>query len=455
MNDDGHGVVTDSATREIGTSARSVGSLVAKQAERAKLSNISLPSAYRELGQQVFESGNRRDFPDLHDRIDEIVASIDHLNTEADGVEPADTLGAKAKAVLDSGKAAAKRKVLERTRSQAFIELGKAAFEHDDQHGTLASKKIAEVISRLAALDREIEELKRESSEGMKNLRTNPVVIGVLLVCFFPVGLFLVWRHPTWSRNQKLGWTGVLAAVLVMGMVLMAVQRQAALALLKDANDQWAAADQAAAVDLYQQVLENNWESLDSSQRRTALRRTIEFFIDRGNDEGARRWIEMAIDESEVPTFEDERANALLAEVRAEAKPMEAHAQSEVDDSPGGAPFDDSSSGSATSFKVSKGLFKGSVLVEVSSVISDEITLRDFGWDGGNLLFKLTMNEGFFPDSPSTNPWHYSVFDDAETKINGGTVIFPSSIRSGQTVRAEIFVGHDNKKAANRIMIHR
>lgn len=77
MNDDGHGVVTDSATREIGTSARSVGSLVAKQAERAKLSNISLPSAYRELGQQVFESGNRRDFPDLHDRIDEIVASID------------------------------------------------------------------------------------------------------------------------------------------------------------------------------------------------------------------------------------------------------------------------------------------------------------------------------------------------------------------------------------------
>jgi len=223
MNDDGHGVVTDSATREIGTSARSVGSLVAKQAERAKLSNISLPSAYRELGQQVFESGNRRDFPDLHDRIDEIVASIDQLNTDADGVEPADTLGAKAKAVLDSGKAAAKRKVLERTRSQAFIELGKATFEHDDQHGALASKKIAEVISRLAVLDREIEELKRESSEGMKKLRTNPVVIGVLLACFFPVGLFLVWRHPTWSRNQKLGWTGVLAAVLVMGMVMAAI----------------------------------------------------------------------------------------------------------------------------------------------------------------------------------------------------------------------------------------
>ena len=44
-----------------------------------------------------------------------------------------------------------------------------------------------------------------------------PLVIGSLLVFWFPIGLYLVWNHPTWSRTRKLVWTGCWATLLLLG----------------------------------------------------------------------------------------------------------------------------------------------------------------------------------------------------------------------------------------------
>ena len=59
-----------------------------------------------------------------------------------------------------------------------------------------------------------------QGDEGISKLITNPVVVGLSLLFCFPVGLVLVWRHPDWSRNQKLIWTGALLGLMVLGAML-------------------------------------------------------------------------------------------------------------------------------------------------------------------------------------------------------------------------------------------
>lgn len=59
-----------------------------------------------------------------------------------------------------------------------------------------------------------------QGDEGISQLITNPVVVGLSLLFCFPVGLVLVWRHPDWSRNQKLIWTGALLGLMVLGAML-------------------------------------------------------------------------------------------------------------------------------------------------------------------------------------------------------------------------------------------
>lgn len=45
----------------------------------------------------------------------------------------------------------------------------------------------------------------------------NPAVIVLLLIFFFPAGLFLMWRYTTWNRNLKLGITAALTIFVLIG----------------------------------------------------------------------------------------------------------------------------------------------------------------------------------------------------------------------------------------------
>ena len=48
----------------------------------------------------------------------------------------------------------------------------------------------------------------------------NPILIGVLLLLCFPFGLFLVWKHSSWTSKTKWIWTGAWAAAfMVFGMI--------------------------------------------------------------------------------------------------------------------------------------------------------------------------------------------------------------------------------------------
>jgi hypothetical protein len=44
----------------------------------------------------------------------------------------------------------------------------------------------------------------------------NPLWVGLAILFFFPVGLFLLWRHPTLSRNKTWWWVGGIWSFLVL-----------------------------------------------------------------------------------------------------------------------------------------------------------------------------------------------------------------------------------------------
>jgi len=45
----------------------------------------------------------------------------------------------------------------------------------------------------------------------------NPLIVGLLVLFCFPVGLYLLWVHPTWQARTKWIVTGVFAVVMLIG----------------------------------------------------------------------------------------------------------------------------------------------------------------------------------------------------------------------------------------------
>jgi hypothetical protein len=100
-------------------------------------------------------------------------------------------------------------------------------------------------------------------------------------------------------------------------------------------------------------------------------------------------------------------------------------------------------------YTVSKGFLKGALKVELSPTAATEISLKDFKVDGNRLVFLLTS----LARGGRTDPWHYSVFDIKGTKLESGAVMFRGAIGVGETVKSEVFIGHDNVSSAIRVFI--
>ena len=59
----------------------------------------------------------------------------------------------------------------------------------------------------------------KKTLHGRNALLENPLLIGVLLLPCFPVALYLVWKHSSWTNKTKWIWTGVWAAFMVVGVI--------------------------------------------------------------------------------------------------------------------------------------------------------------------------------------------------------------------------------------------
>lgn len=205
----------------LAVTTRSAGSLVTKQTTKAKLVNVTLPKAYRELGEEIYGKSEHRDeFPVLYSGIDEVNQTLSQLSNKSSEASPDETLSGRANALFDSAKRGVNRTIVEQRRSKLLGDLGRAAYEKYGASAGTNGPVIKETLTQIELLGTETAELSKSSSDGLAHAVENPLVVGLSLLLCFPLGLFLVWRHPVWSRNQKLVWTGAWCGLMVVGAML-------------------------------------------------------------------------------------------------------------------------------------------------------------------------------------------------------------------------------------------
>lgn len=162
----------------LGGRSKAAAQIIANQAERTKLTQITLPNAYRTLGRHVHGAGSLRvDFADTYGKIDALLADIAKLKATGPAV---DGVKKKVMAVAKAARNKTHAHALQVKLSHEYIELGKAAFEkHRDNSGPPnVVKPILNCLALLEALAAEIADVSK--SEPGAFLTPKRIAVGGL-----------------------------------------------------------------------------------------------------------------------------------------------------------------------------------------------------------------------------------------------------------------------------------
>lgn len=192
----------------------------------------------------------------------------------------------------------------------------------------------------------------------------NPLGVFLILLTCFPLGLYYVWRHPSWAGKQKITWTGSWLAFFILlfflpvvvqpvylfislftGLIVIWIQGHwtkrkrwvatgaASIAFFacvfavafihwkrdySEANRSWTAGEKAEAVRFYKHHLVNANSLAQAADRPTMFERVIEYEIEQGNTASAKGFIDMAESQKVRLSLNEPRARELLAEVQKE-----------------------------------------------------------------------------------------------------------------------------------------
>jgi len=175
-------------------SAKGAARYAAKQTERTKLVNLTLPSLYRSLGRHAFSSPDfRAEFPELFHQLDQVQAEQIKIKSQT-SVE-AKSFGDKAKAMTGQAMDAAQSQKLSFQQSSLFGALGKAVY---DKHGGVIEpqelvKHIADTVARLTMLDIELHAL--SSSRDGSWITPKRLAIAVVVAIILTILVLVVNRE--------------------------------------------------------------------------------------------------------------------------------------------------------------------------------------------------------------------------------------------------------------------
>jgi len=154
--------------------------IIANQAERTKLTQITLPNAYRTLGRHVHGAGSLRvDFPDAYGKIDSLLADIAKLTATGPAVEG---FKKKAMSVAKAAKDKTHAQALQLKLSHEYTVLGKAAFDKHSENSGPANvlQPILNCLALVEALAAEIADVSK--SEPGAVFTPKRIAIGGLAV---------------------------------------------------------------------------------------------------------------------------------------------------------------------------------------------------------------------------------------------------------------------------------
>lgn len=154
-------VVPETAKKQtLVEAAKGAAQYAAKQTERTKLMNLTLPPLYQALGRHAFSSPDfRAEFAELFQQLDQVKAEQSEINGRTPAA--AKSLGDKAKAMAGQAMQAAQSQKLSLRQSSLFGTLGKVVYDkHEAASGPQELvKPIADGVARLAMLDSDLETL--------------------------------------------------------------------------------------------------------------------------------------------------------------------------------------------------------------------------------------------------------------------------------------------------------
>jgi hypothetical protein len=149
------------ATSKVKSHARTAGKVAVLAAERTKISTVTLPIAYAELGEHCYCSRTHaEEFADLFAKLDAVQAGIAESgkSAEADG----DTIAEKAKAWAEQGMKFAQSQAQGVQAKTLFVQLGKACF---NRFGPEAGPE--DLVTRIQALRDRLSKLDAEIKTGV------------------------------------------------------------------------------------------------------------------------------------------------------------------------------------------------------------------------------------------------------------------------------------------------
>ena len=242
--------------RSVGESLKSAGTLVALQAERTKLVQITLPNAYVELGKVIFRDGSRRpEFENLFAELDRLDAEKKKVKSGAEGRPASQSFGDRAKSLYAGAKDIAVTKTLDLRLRSVAITLGEAVYA---KHGMNAGehslvRPIADALERVAKVDADISgearglgsEFVNDSSRLVSNTKTvvgnifSPrrlMAIGISLACLalaVVVLYFVAWGVVS-ARRYKWEERGAHEYFLGSGLRLRAAAQSLVTKIFKE-----------------------------------------------------------------------------------------------------------------------------------------------------------------------------------------------------------------------------
>jgi hypothetical protein len=189
--------------QSLADAAKGAAQYAAKQTERTKLVNLTLPSLYQALGRHAFTSpAFRAEFAEVFQQLDQVQTE----QAEVKGRTPVETksLGDKAKAMAGQAMDAAQTQKLSLRQSSLFAALGKSVYDkHEAASGPQELvKPIADSVARLAILDTELDALSSSKDGTWITPKRLVIVVGVAIV--LTVLVFVVKReNPRYAETPQ------------------------------------------------------------------------------------------------------------------------------------------------------------------------------------------------------------------------------------------------------------
>lgn len=139
-------------------------------------------------------------------------------------------------------------------------------------------------------------------------------VVVVLLILFFPVGLYATWKNTRYKTRTKAIITGVVCLALLIGFA----EDQRVKSELEQADNHWSSGERIEAVRIYKEFLNANVFAIPQEKRPTVFQRVIEYDVEQGNLSAAKQAI-MKSNEMDIPlAFQAPEASRFYSSVQQE-----------------------------------------------------------------------------------------------------------------------------------------